>query len=121
MQRLVSLFALLVLLAPATVLAAGKPQRQSFTLYDAAQLGHVKLQPGDYRVEWTQTGDNVPVTLVKDGKTIAQLHAKVVDQKSSYGNAAIDMTKQADGSEALQEVQFSKVAVVFSSAGDANR
>lgn len=117
MRRLMFLFALVVFLAPAILLAASKPQSQTFTLYDTARVGSVQLKPGDYRVEWTQTGDSVPVTIVKDGKTVAQVKAKVVDKKSPYESAAVDMTNRTDGSHAISAIQFSKVAVMFNRTG----
>lgn len=118
-RRLVSLFTLLLFLGPAALLAAAKTESRSFTLYNSAQLGSVQLKPGDYRVEWTQTGANVPVTIVKDGKTVAQVHANVVEQKSSYDSAAVDMTKQPNGKEALKDIQFSKVLVKFNGSSAA--
>jgi len=120
MYKSACLFALLALLIPASLLASTKAYKKSFKVTDPVQVQNVTLSPGHYEVTWMQTGSNVPVTILRDGKEIVTVPAaSVVMEKTPY-DGALDLTIEPNGAEELTKIEFSKLAVILperSSAG----
>ncbi len=113
MRKWLYLLPLVLLLTPEFLLATPKSYKKTLTLSDEVQLGNMNLAPGRYKVVWEQMGNKVPVSIVKNGKTIETVRAKVLSQKNPYNGTAVDMTRQVNGAPKLKEIEFSKVAVIF--------
>ncbi len=106
---------LIVALALATVpllLASEKSEKKSITLGETAQVGHATLQPGDYKLEWNGTGQNVNVNFMQRGKVVATAPA-TVQSKASGNQTSINLKDQGNGSKALTEIDFNNMALVF--------
>jgi hypothetical protein len=82
--------ALVLLLLPATNLfAATDTHKGGLTIGSAVQVGGTQLQAGDYALKWDGAGPNVQVNIIRSGKVVATVPARVVDlgQKSQYSQA----------------------------------
>jgi len=122
MHRAGCLLAILALV-PLSLSASSKSNRKSFTLLEPVQVQNVTLSPGNYQVEWTQMGNNVPVTILQGKKTLITVpNASVVQQNNledTYNvttNGTLELAKAPNGMETLTKIHFSKVAVTLPSA-----
>jgi len=76
------------------------------SITDPVQVGSTRLAPGDYKVEWTGTGDNVQINIMKGNKVVASTEGKVVEMPNSATSNAV-VTKELDNNtRALTEIQF---------------
>ena len=76
------------------------------SITDPVQVGPTRLAPGDYKVEWTGTGDNVQINIMKGNKVVASTEGKVVEMPNSATSNAV-VTKELDNNtRALTEIQF---------------
>lgn len=107
MKRLFG-YALMLTLTAAPAFAAKNSQSLNFS--EAVKVGSTEIPAGDCKVTWTGTGDNVQVTLTENGKSIATLPAKIVDEKHSHKGYVVN---RASGSDQLQTIQFSHMSLQF--------
>jgi len=86
----------------------------NFTLSESAKVGTTELQPGDYKAEWSGPADNLQVSIIQHGQTVAttQGHIKTLDQPSPY--SAVTESTLADQTKRVDEIDFnhSKEALV---------
>ena len=120
MRKSISLIAAILLLLPVLALAAdkatttSKPETKSFTLNDSVQMGSVQLAPGDYKVSFNSTGNNVPVTILKGKKTVATLQANIVPaQNNALG---VGLQDNSSGKKELTEIELPNLTVKFTGA-----
>ncbi len=110
------LAAALLLLIPVSALAKEKDKTErNLRLYDAVQVGSTMLQPGHYKVEWKGTGQAVPITFLRDGKSVLSTTAQVVEKKKAPQSDAVVMRKTRSNKERLEELDFGhrKDALLF--------
>lgn len=101
------LIAAIALLLPA--LAAAKDKDEGgLQLTTAVQLGTTQLQPGDYKVVWTNNGSDVKVTFLQHDKVLATTTGQVIELKhpSPYDDVVL---KPVGNSQAktIDEIDFS--------------
>ena len=79
----------LFLLPVSNVFAAADAHKGGLTIGSAVQVGGTQLQAGDYALKWDGDGPNVQVSIVRSGKVVATVPARVVDlgKKSQYSQA----------------------------------
>jgi hypothetical protein len=100
------------------VLSAGAFAKDShsgkFTLSEPAKVGTTELQPGDYKAEWSGPADNLQVSIIQRGQTVAttQGHLKTLEQPSPY--SAVTESTLADQTKRVDEIEFdhSKEALI---------
>jgi len=86
MRRLMFLFVLLAFYIPVTLSASPKTYKKSFTIDSPVEVQNVMLSPGHYEVTWTRMGNNVPVTILRDGNPIVTVaNASVAEQNNPEG------------------------------------
>jgi hypothetical protein len=108
-MKATKLFTLLVgssLLLSASVFA-GNGNKKTLHLYESVTLDGKQLPAGDYRFEWTGTGPDVKLNVLKGKETIATVDAHIVsvalpNKQDGYSSAA-----GKDGSPAVTAVFFS--------------
>ena len=108
-MKATKLFTLLVgssLLLSASAFA-GNGNKKSLQFETSVTVEGKSLAPGEYKFEWTGTGPDVKVNIIKGKETIASVSAKVVtaavpNQQSGYSAAA-----GKDGSRSLTTLFFS--------------
>jgi hypothetical protein len=113
--RTVVLTSVFSLLLPLSLLAKDHSAKQSINLqiFQPAAVAGTTLAPGQYKVEWTGTGPAVNAEFKLNGKTVATAPATVSElTKSSQPNATV-MQKEADGTQAITEIDGKKQVLKF--------
>jgi hypothetical protein len=77
-HKYTAVFLLAACLLPASAFAKDKSDTK-FSLLHKSQIGATELTPGDYKLQWKGTGDNVQVKVLQDGKVVATAPAKLVE------------------------------------------
>lgn len=85
-----------------------------FSLSDTVRVGNTELQPGDYKAEWSGPADNLQISIIQHGQTVATTQGKLknLDKPAAY-NAVAERTL-ADQTKRIDEIDFdhSKEALV---------
>lgn len=104
--------------ALALVLSAGAFAKDShsgkFTLADSVKVGNTQLQPGDYKAEWSGPADNLQVSIIQHGQTVATTQGRLKDLDKPAPYSAVLEKTEADQSKSVSEIDFnhSKEAIV---------
>ena len=78
----------------------------NFNLRQSAKVGSTMLQPGQYKAEWTGHANDLNVSIIKDGKTVATTRGtlKQLQAKSPY--SAVTLKTLPDKSARVDEIDF---------------
>jgi hypothetical protein len=97
-----------------SALAKDKNQR-SVDILDSVQVGSTLLQPGNYKVEWQQTGATVNVKFVRDGKVLAEVPGTLKTNDNQVTQDSIVTQITSGNKKVLTEIDFGhqKEALVF--------
>lgn len=94
--------AAVLLFLPFSAFARSK-DNGSLSLSNPAKLGSTRLKPGDYKVHWTGTGNQVNVDVLQKNKTVASSQAKLIElPKPSLSNSI-----QTNQTNHIQQIDFS--------------
>ena len=107
--------ALAVILAafPILLLAADNANKKSITVNEPVAVGSTVLQPGNYRVEWNDTGSTVQVSFKQGSKTLATAPATVQKKKTGF-DRALDLREGQNGqAKSLTAINFKNEALIF--------
>jgi hypothetical protein len=107
-MKATKLFTLLVgssLLLSASAFA-GNSNKKTLHLYESLTLEGQQLPPGDYRFEWSGTGPDVKVDVLKGKETVASVTARIVAVPVSNKVDGYSATAGKDGSHLLTTVFF---------------
>jgi hypothetical protein len=86
---------------------AGNSNKKTLHLYENVTLEGRQLPSGDYRFEWSGTGPDVKVDILKGKETVASVSARIVAVPVSNKVDGYSATAGKDGSRALTMVFFS--------------
>jgi hypothetical protein len=108
-MKATKLFTLLVgssLLLSASAFA-GNGNKKSLHIDTAVTVEGKQLAAGDYKVEWSGTGPDVKLNILKGKETVASVDAHIVsvpvsNQRDGYSSSAVK-----DGSPAVTQIFFS--------------
>jgi hypothetical protein len=78
----------------------------SLKISDPATVGGKQLAPGEYKVKWEGTGDNIQVSILKGKDVVATVPARMRDLNQSSNVDAAVVRKNDDGSRSLSEIRF---------------
>jgi hypothetical protein len=93
----------LALLLTTGAFAANKGSLQ---VSDNVNVSGKQLAPGDYKLSWEGTGQNVELKIMKGKDVIATVPAHIVDLNApAYYSSAV-VNNNADGSKSLSEIRF---------------
>ena len=118
MKRTSKLSALLTLalIVPVLAFAAGRTAKKDISLSQSVQVAGKQLSPGDYQLKWEDSGSgSTQVTFVKEGKTVATVPARIVNEKSA--NDATAEFSTANGAYKLKRVYVKNQALDFTDTG----
>ncbi|MGH9497713.1 MAG: hypothetical protein ACRD3L_01080 [Terriglobales bacterium] len=114
MKMYTALLSTLILLFPLGALARSKNQHP-VDILDPVQVGTTQLKPGDYQVEWQESGPQVRVSFVRDGRIVATVPGtlKTNDAQVTQDDIVTDTT--TGNKKVLKEIDFShaKEALLF--------
>lgn len=101
------------------VLSAGAfakdAQSGKFTLSDAARVGNTELQPGDYKAQWSGPAENLQISIIQNGQTVATTQGKLKNLDKPAPYAAVTERTLTDQTKQIDEIDFnhSKEALVL--------
>jgi hypothetical protein len=103
--KLVTLLAGTSLLFSATAFAGNGKKTLHFE--KTVTLEGTTLPAGDYKFEWTGTGPDVKLNVIKGKETVASVSARVVPTSVSYKQDGYSSSASKDGSPAVTSLFFS--------------
>jgi hypothetical protein len=108
-MKVTKLFTLLVgssLLLSASVFA-GNGSKKTLHIDTSVTVEGKSLAPGEYKVEWSGTGPDVKVNILKGKETVASVTARVVSVPVANKQDGYSATAAQDGSHLLNSLFFS--------------
>lgn len=81
--------------------------KKSLHLYENVTVEGKQLTPGDYKVEWSGSGPEVKVDILKGRKTVATVPARIVSQGAANEQDGYELNSGKNGSQTLSQVFFS--------------
>jgi hypothetical protein len=94
----------------ALILSAGAFAKDNhsgkFTLSETARVGTTELKPGDYKAEWSGPANDLQISIIQNGQTVAttQGHLKNLETPAPYG--AVSEHTLADQTKSVDEIDF---------------
>jgi hypothetical protein len=85
---------------------AARINKGSLHLEDRVTVAGKQLTPGDYKVEWNGTGQNVDLRIVNGRDTVVSVPARVVPESASTNSSGYATRQDADGSQELTQIFF---------------
>jgi len=76
-----------------------------FTLPSSAEIGSTQLAPGDYTAEWTGSGHNVDLNILKDKQVVAKTQAQLKQMPAADAQNAVGVNSTT---HQLEEIQLGK-------------
>jgi hypothetical protein len=108
-MKVTKLFTLLVgsslLLSASTF--AGNGNKKSLHLYESVTLDGKQLPAGDYRFEWTGTGPEVQLNVLKGKETVATVSAHIVPVSTPFRQDGYTASVGKDGTASVSQFFFS--------------
>jgi hypothetical protein len=88
-------------------------------LANPTQIGSTQVAPGDYKVEWSGTGDNVQVNILKGKNVVATTEGKLVELPKAAENSSVTTKALDNDTRAILEIQFDnkKQSLLFNQGG----
>jgi len=94
------------LLLSASVFAANS-NKKSLHLYETVTVEGKQLAPGDYKFEWSGTGPDVQVSILKGKDTVATVSAHIVPVTTPFKQDGYTASAGKDGSASVTQIFFS--------------
>ncbi len=116
MKKLTGLMLTLVtfaLLATMSAFARDK-NHHGVNIPEPLQVGTTRLAPGDYTMEWSESGATAEVSFLQHGKSIAQAPAKIVTLAHPPSSDSLTTKMGTNNTMALEGVQFGGHKEAFS-------
>ncbi|MGA8340734.1 MAG: hypothetical protein WB781_02245 [Candidatus Sulfotelmatobacter sp.] len=98
-------FAVFLLILSASAFAKASHSGK-FTLSEPAKVGTTQLKPGDYKAEWSGPANNLQVSIIQHGQTVAttQGHLKNLQEPAPY--SSVTERTLADQTKKVDEIDF---------------
>lgn len=85
---------------------AGPTNKKPLHLYETVVIGGKQLAPGDYQIQWSDSGSDAQVNILRGKDTVATFTAREVPVTADTKEGYSTQTAQ-DGSKTLTQVFFS--------------
>ena len=85
---------------------AGNGNKKSLHFSESVTIEGKQLAPGDYKFEWSGTGPDVKVDILKGKETVASVSAHVVSVANKNIQDGYSATAEKDGSHSLNTLFF---------------
>lgn len=93
--------------ALSTAAFAGDTAKGHFQISDPVQVNGTTLAAGNYTAKWDGTGPAVQVNIIRNGKTVATVPAKLVQSDNKAMQDSAEIQSNAAGSRELKALHFS--------------
>jgi hypothetical protein len=90
---------------------AGDKMKANIQINQTLHVGSMQLDPGEYKMTWTESGSNAEVTFSLGKKVTATVPARATQERSGYNSPAL----RIDSSDTLIEVELPEVSLSFTS------
>ena len=90
---------------------AGDKMKANVQINQTLHIGSTQLDPGEYKMTWTESGSNAEVTFSQGKKVIATVPAQATQERSGFRSPAI----RTDGSSTFIGVDLPEVSLSFKS------
>jgi hypothetical protein len=94
------------LLFGGNVFAGPASSKKTIHLPEAVVIDGKKLAPGEYKVEWSEPGPNVRVTILQGKTTIATVQARLLSLNVVQIGNSYSTSTASDGSKSLTQIYF---------------
>lgn len=101
------LIMLFLALAVAMTALAANGNKGDFQISSPVQVNGTTLPAGDYTAKWDGTGPAVQVSIVRNGRTVATVPAKLVQSEQKAADNAAEVQNGASGQRELTVLHFS--------------
>jgi len=118
--KYLAVIAVFCLITTAGVFADSKSKDSGkLNLSDSVQVGSTQVAPGDYKVEWNGTGDNVKINILKGRNVVATTEGKLVELPKKAENNSVTIRNLDNNTRAIMEIQFDNrtQSLVFNQTG----
>jgi hypothetical protein len=68
---------------------AGDKMKANIQINQTLHVGSTQLDPGEYKMTWTESGSNAEVTFSQGKKVIATVPAQATQERSGFRNPAL--------------------------------
>ncbi len=85
---------------------AGNTNKKSLHISEIVTIEGKQLAPGDYKFEWSGTGPDVKVDILKGKETVASVSAHVVSIPAKNTQDGYSATSEKDGSHSVTALFF---------------
>jgi hypothetical protein len=85
---------------------AGNGNKKSLHFSESVTIEGKQLAPGDYKFEWSGTGPDVKVDILKGKETVASVSAHVVSIANKNVQDGYSATAEKDGTRSLNTLFF---------------
>jgi hypothetical protein len=85
---------------------AGNTVKKSFHLYDKVTIEGAQLTPGDYKAEWSGSGPDVKLNILKGNQTVASVPAHIEPETASNSQEGYAVKPGNDGGQSITELFF---------------
>jgi len=119
-SKYLTVIAVFCLITTAGLFADSKSKDHgNLNLASPVQIGSTQVSPGDYKVEWSGTGDNVQVNILKGKNVVATTEGKLVELSKKAENNSVTTRALDNDTRALVEIQFDNrtESLVFNHGG----
>jgi hypothetical protein len=112
------MFLVLTLVLSTAAFAGNDNHKGTMSLGAAAQVAGKQLPAGDYEVKWDGTGPATQLNIVRNGRVVATVPARVVklDQKADRDSVEV---QNANGDRTVTTIQFGGKAYALQIGGEA--
>jgi hypothetical protein len=86
---------------------ASNGTKGNFHISDPVQVNGTTLPVGDYTAKWEGSGPDVQVSIVRSGKTVATVPAKLVQSEQKASGDEAEYLTAASGTRELTALRFS--------------
>jgi hypothetical protein len=100
------MIAVVVLAMTTAAFAGNNAHKNSFQIFEPAQVNGTQLPAGNYVAKWEGTGPNVQVSIVRNGKTVATVPATLVQSAQKAESDAAELDNKS-GTRELNAIHFS--------------
>jgi hypothetical protein len=91
---------------------AGDKMKANIQINQRLHVGSAQLDPGEYKMTWTENGSNAEVTFSQGKKVIATVRAQATQEHSGYRSPALRIV---GASNTLVGVDLPEVSLSFTS------
>jgi len=114
------MIAVAVLAMTTAAFAGNNSHKDSFQIFEPAQINGTQLPAGNYVAKWEGAGPNVQVNIVRNGKTVATVPATVVQSVQKAESDAAELDSKS-GTRELNAIHFSGKTYSLQFSGEATQ